>query len=119
MSFVKIGKYYRVLKPNGVVQLVSPEENSDGIIIQTAAINPASGWVNLYASEKPPISPGDPETRIVFNGNGNVAAGSNTQVELPSPLYIPAGMGIWVSSGSWSGSTPVLGSLVITWDRLA
>ncbi|MDC6383012.1 hypothetical protein BW687_022870 [Pseudomonas graminis] len=118
MSVVKIGKHFRTVMPNGMVQLVAPSENTDGLVIQTASINPASGFVNLYASLTPPASIGDLNTRMIFNGNGNGVSGVNSQVEMPNPLFIPAGMGLWVTSGSW-GSTAVTGSLAITWDVVA
>lgn len=118
MNAVKIGKHYRGVSPKGIVQLVSAEENTDGLIIQTASINPANGYVNLYASATAPTSIGDMNTPMVFNGNGNSATGANSQVVLANPLFVPAGRGLWVTSGVW-GTGTASGTLVITWDLLA
>ncbi|MBX8488042.1 hypothetical protein [Pseudomonas cichorii] len=120
MNTVKIGKHYRGVAPRGIVQLVAPSDNTDGLIIQTASINPANGFVNLYASASAPASIGDMNTPMIFNGNGNSATGVNSQVLLPHPLFVPAGMGLWVTSGLWaSGGGTSSGTLVITWDFFA
>lgn len=119
MSAVKIGKHFGILFPKGVMQIVSPAENVNGLTIQTASIDPTSGYVNLYASETAPTITGDASTRCIFNGNGPAVANSHSQVLLPAPLFVPAGMGLWVTAGSWLPGTTATGSLAITWDLVA
>ncbi|WP_259464014.1 hypothetical protein [Pseudomonas protegens] len=119
MSAVKIGKHFGNLFPKGVVQIVSPAENLNGLTIQTAYIDPADGYVNLYASEAAPASAGDANTRIIFCGNGPAVATSHSLITLPEPLFVPAGMGLWVTAGSRIAGAAATGSIAITWDLVA
>ena len=89
----KIGKHFRSLFPNGqVVQLVDPAENTDGLYVRYA--------------------------RIIFCGNNSGRAGEQAQVFLPYPLFIPAGHGIWASSGSFQAGAAPTGGLGLSWDFL-
>ncbi|WP_183141412.1 hypothetical protein [Pseudomonas syringae group genomosp. 3] len=57
MNAVKIGKYFRAVAPRGVLELVAPKDNVNGLIVCTALLNTApGGYVNLYASETAPLS---------------------------------------------------------------
>lgn len=119
MEASKIGKHFRSLYPNGsVVQLVAPSENTDGLSIRYANAAAGNGYVNLYASPKPPSGPGDIDTRIVFCSNNPGRAGEQSQVFLPYPLLIPAGHGIWASSGSFQAGAAPTGGLGLSWDLL-
>ncbi|MEN1345657.1 hypothetical protein AAIH39_17950, partial [Pseudomonas aeruginosa] len=62
--------------------------------------------------------PGDINTRIIFCGNNSGRAGEQAQVFLPYPLFIPAGHGIWASSGSFQAGAAPTGGLGLSWDFL-
>lgn len=115
----KIGKHFRSLFPNGqVVQLVDPAENTDGLYVRYANAAAGNGYVNLYASPTAPSGPGDINTRIIFCGNNSGRAGEQAQVFLSYPLFIPAGHGIWASSGSFQAGAAPTGGLGLSWDFL-
>ncbi|MFJ4143517.1 hypothetical protein [Pseudomonas sp. NPDC089734] len=112
---VKVGKNFRTLSPlRGVVQLVSPEENVNGLIITTGLIAAANGAVNVFIGATAPTSLTDFSKAIIFSGNGNSAAGSNAEVVLPFPLLVPAGNGLWAAS-----QTTGTAAVAMTWDLLA
>ncbi|WP_154232170.1 hypothetical protein [Pseudomonas syringae] len=117
MSEVKIGKNFRNVVPQGIAQIVSPAENGNGLTIRTCASNPRNGFVGLYCSETAPLAaaPGN-ANRLIFAANGNTLEGSSSSVFMPYPLFIPAGLGLWVTSGPFSGSTPTGGGIALTWD---
>ncbi len=101
------------------MQIVQPSQNKNGIYLRTAGIQPGHGWVNLYASATPPPGPGDIDTPIIFAGNGSARAGERSQVLLQYPLFIPSGLGLWVSSGSFLDGAAADGAFFATWDLLS
>lgn len=119
MSAIKIGKHFGNIFPKDVVQIVSPSQNVNGLTIQTAYIDPADGYVNLYASETAPAGAGDANTRIIFCGNGPAVATSHSLITLPEPLFVPAGLGLWITAGSRVAGASATGSIAITWDLVA
>ncbi|MDR6680174.1 hypothetical protein [Pseudomonas oryzihabitans] len=117
MEAVPIGTFYRQLFPEGkVVQLIAPSQNTKGVYLRVAGAQPGHGWINLYASTTPPTAAGDIETRIIFAANGSARAGEKSQVNMPYPLFILAGFGMWVSSGSHLDGSAPDGSFGASWD---
>lgn len=115
MQAVKVGKNFLTVSPlNGVVQIVSPAANANGLVIATGLIAASTGTVNLYVGATAPTSVSDLSKAIVFSGNGNAATGSNAEVLMPYPLFVPAGMGVWAASGV-SGAA----AIALTWDLAA
>lgn len=115
MEAVKVGKNFVNITPlNGVVQIVSPSANLNGLVISTGMIDAASTYANLYVSASAPTSNVDYSKPIVFSGVGNTAAGSNAEVVLPYPLFVPAGMGVWATSSA-TGTA----AIALTWDLVA
>ncbi len=112
MDAEPIGKRFLNSSSPGVVLVFSVASNTSGAIIRTGYINPVTGTVNLVAGTVAPTGIGDVSQPIIFSGNGNSAAGSNSEVVMPYPLYIPAGMGLWVAN-----SGP--GAIALTWDLLS
>ncbi|MBX8619558.1 hypothetical protein K5D48_21100 [Pseudomonas cichorii] len=112
---VKVGKNFRNVSPlRGVVQVIAPEDNLNGVIITTGLIAAANGTVNVFTGATAPTSLTDLTKPLVFSGNGNSGAGSNAEVVLPFPLLIPAGNGLWAASQS-TGTAAV----ALTWDLLS
>jgi len=117
MESVPIGTFYRTVFPNGtIVQLAAPTQNTNGLILRTAFAQPGHGWINLYASATAPTAIGELDTRIIFAGNGSARNGERSQVQLPYPMLIPAGYGLWVTSGSHLDGAAPDGAFSGSWD---
>lgn len=71
----------------------------NGIVIRTFSFNVANSGGNLYASATAPGGPADLATRIVFEF---ASASADDSATLPYELYIPPGLGLWVTN---SGTT--------------
>ncbi|WP_415842284.1 hypothetical protein, partial [Paracidovorax anthurii] len=110
---VPIGKNFATIAPKGVAQLVAPATNINGVVIRTCFCNPQNGTVNLVAATSAPSGISDATKSVIFSGNGNTAAGSNTQIFAPKPLYIPKGLGLWVATSTNAGV------IALTWDVLS
>lgn len=113
MNAVPIGKNFATIAPKGVAQLVAPSANTNGIVIRTCFCNPQNGTVNLVAATSAPSGISDTSKSIIFSGNGNTTTGSNTQIFIPKPLYIPKGLGLWVATSANAGV------IALTWDILS
>ncbi|WP_200893992.1 hypothetical protein [Xanthomonas sp. MUS 060] len=120
MQAFKIGKNFKAVSPQGILQLVSPANNVNGLIVSTAILTTSpGGYVNLYASETAPTAPGDLNTRIIFCANSDTPNDKKGIAIMPYPLFIPAGLGLWATSGLYASSATSTGGLSITWDLLS
>lgn len=113
MNAVKMGSHFLTVSPTAMTQIVAPSANVAGLIIQTASIVTGSSTVNVWAATSAPTSIGDASKPVVFGGNGSSTGGANSQYQMPNPLFIPAGYGLWAMTNS-SG-----GYLSLTWDLLS
>ena len=95
MAAQKIGIQTKVATlSNNVQQLIAPSENTNGITLCTASIHldaSANGFITLNTGTVAPASAFSPYPSVL-------AARSSAAANLPYPLVIPAGQGLWVSS---------------------
>lgn len=98
---------------NSIYQLVTPAQNTNGVIIKTFCIAVS---VNLsgviYADASAPTTFNDLTKRQIFNYN-SAATSSTTfsQGLLAYPLYVYPGLGVWIAT---NGDVPI----TITYDVL-
>lgn len=113
MSAVRIGSHFKTVVGAGVTQIIAPASNINGAVLKTGLVSPANGTVNLVAGSTAPSGTSDLSQPIILSGNGNAATGSGSEVVMPYPLEIPAGMGVWVAI-SMAG-----GAVALTWDIIS
>lgn len=86
----------------GLTQVLAPASNTNGAYVRTLNIGANSaGSVLLYATATTPSANIDYTKPVVFYG-GAVVNGAVTT--MPFPLYIPAGLGLWIGANTNSDS---------------
>jgi hypothetical protein len=115
MNEVKVGKNFKVTGTivNSVAQIVAPAANVNGLYLRTCSLGlTASGEAHLFADTSAPSGTGDnTKRRIMLH-----TAGALSAAQMPEPMFIPAGMGIWLATAA---TAPQGGSAVLTWDLVA
>ncbi|MDB5993044.1 MAG: hypothetical protein JWP42_180 [Pseudomonas sp.] len=113
MDAVKVGKNFLTVNPTTVTQIVDPAANTNGVHLRTATLVSSTGTLNLWTGPTAPTGIGDRSKPAIFGGNGSAAGGANNQIQLPYPMFLPAGYGLWAHSN-------VAGAAIsLTWDFLS
>lgn len=98
---------------NNVLQILSPSANTKGVYLRTLSMSSGGGTTSLYADTTAPTVVRDNTKRVIlvsyFPNTSAYPLGGWTN--LPNPLFIPAGMGLWV--GSTAGA-----SINLTYDLI-
>ena len=102
MAEQTIGSIFKTVSANtNVVQLIAPAENTNGMTLCTATMHTGPYYVALTVGTKAPKSYTDLTVPYIFSCRGTaVGSGYPGKAEnLPYPLVIPAGQGLWVAAG--------------------
>ena len=112
---VPVGQLFAGVSPaaDSVVQLVAPGSNLNGIILRTATVAVNSGGTFLFADTSAPASATDFTKRVVLQISSTVGESAT----LPNPLFLFAGMGVWVSTNSDGADAFITYDLVVPDQR--
>jgi len=115
----RMGRLYSTaaVSANSVTQLVAPQSNPGGLIIRTCQLiaNPSSSSVqglSLMADSVAPTT-ADPARRVVLNVSQATTAIEYGVAQLPHPLFVDPGNGLWILSNGGGG-----GGVCMTYDLL-
>lgn len=86
-----------------VTQIFSAASNVRGAYLRTAVLQPFSpNNIAIYGDTAAPASAHDTSKRcLLFSGAANVL------VNLPFPIYLPPGTGLWIAGDAPSASTQI------------
>lgn len=122
LNVPRIGRLYvttSVSTGSPVATILTPTANTGGIIIRTCQIQVFQGAsqnsVGLYADTTAPANITDLVRRLVMMAtNESTTASSVETMQLPYPLYIDPGFGLWLACGLIGNG----GSIIMTYDLL-
>lgn len=99
----------------GNLTLVTPAQNTTGMVLRTASLHIAAGFMILSTGTKAPSGYSDTSVPVVMACRGITGGNGFPGLSevLPFPVIIPAGQGLWVASDSSDQ-----GYAYITWDPL-
>jgi hypothetical protein len=123
MDAVIVGTSYAgvILPPNAATQIIAPSTNANGVYIKTLAAQLATGNTPAFlnalfvcnGTTVPTIGPSNLPTNIILCLYSSPNSG--TSFNLPYPLYLPAGQGLW---GYFNSGGTGNGEIYSTYDVL-
>lgn len=117
MEPVQIGSKFVNASPyNGSVGvLITPANNTNGVIIRTASIDIGAIYSILTTGPKAPTGYFDLAVPVVLSCRGTEAGQGfpGAAAALPYPILIPAGYGLWYATGGGTGHA------YVTYDPVA
>jgi hypothetical protein len=99
---VAMGVSFINTRINGIYQLLSPAQNTNGVIIKTCYMALSAGHGGLlYADTAAPASYNDLTKRQLFGSNSATSTSTTyTQAYIMYPLYVYPGLGIWITTNA-------------------
>ena len=106
---VPVGSSYAVPgMSNSVATIIDPNDNRKGVILRTCwAYAVANSGTSIHVSTVPPVITTPLSTKTILFVEG---FGQQEQLQMPHPLFVPAGFGIYAAAA------PGNGSVVCTYD---
>lgn len=122
ISVPRVGRLFaqQTIGVGAVNEIVAPTSNPGGLIIRTLQLysfptTSGSAGVALYADLAAPADANDLTRRIVLDASGQASATAFGYAQLPFPLFIDPGFGLWFAATAGSGTG---GTLLMTYDLL-
>ena len=120
LNIPRIGRlngYASVTSGTPVATIVAPTANTGGIIIRTCQLQifqgTAQNTMALYVDTTAPANVTDVVRRVILIAtNTGLTASTTFTTQLPYPLYIDPGFGLWLAGGTTGNG----GSVVMTYD---
>lgn len=102
MAAQQIGSKTKSVSVNGVAQLISPAENTNGFTLCTASMHIGASYMGLSVGKVAPANYWSNTAPYILSCRAVSSSGSGLpgdSANLPYPLEVPAGQGLWVTSG--------------------